>query len=82
MVCNTWSHWLSGLYPSSGILNTKKNNVSEEKSSYIFLFPLLETLFFLVFGIPDDTQNPVTPSVIHHDQNSSECNKKTGSLEN
>jgi hypothetical protein len=30
MVNNTWSHWVSGLWASSGILNTRKHNVSGE----------------------------------------------------
>jgi hypothetical protein len=59
-IYNTWSHWLSGLYPLSGILNTKKHNVSKEESSCISVFPLLETLCFLVFRILDNGQGPET----------------------
>jgi hypothetical protein len=60
MVHNSWSRWVSGLGASSGILNTKKHNISEKESSCFSGFPLLETLFFLVFRIPDDGQNPET----------------------
>jgi hypothetical protein len=31
-VCNTQNYWVSGLCPSSGILNTGKHNVSETGS--------------------------------------------------
>jgi hypothetical protein len=60
MVYSTWSHWVSGLGASSGTLNTRKNNVSEKESSSFSILPLLETLFFLVFRIPDDGQSPET----------------------
>jgi hypothetical protein len=29
MVCNTENYWVSGLWPSSGILSNRKHNVSE-----------------------------------------------------
>jgi hypothetical protein len=79
MVCNIQTHWLSGLCPSFGILNTRKHNVSENESSCISVFPSPETLCFLVSRIPDDGQSPETPSVIHHGQNplESEENKIT-----
>jgi hypothetical protein len=32
MVFNTQNYWVSGLCPSSGILNTRKHNVSETGS--------------------------------------------------
>jgi hypothetical protein len=32
MVCNTQNYWIAGLCPSSGILNTRKHNVSETGS--------------------------------------------------
>jgi hypothetical protein len=32
MVCNTQNHWVSGLCPSSGILNSREHNVSETGS--------------------------------------------------
>jgi hypothetical protein len=32
MVCNTQTYWVFGLCPSSGILETRKHNVSETES--------------------------------------------------
>jgi hypothetical protein len=81
MVYNIQNHWLSGLYPLFGILNTKKHNVSEHECSCISLFPSPETLCFLVFRIPDNGQSPMTPPVIHHGQNPLESEKKKGTLE-
>jgi hypothetical protein len=82
MVYNTQNHWLSGLHPSFGILNTKKQNVLENESTCISIFPSPETLCFLVFKIPNDAQSPMTSSVIHHGQNPLESEKKKRSLEN
>jgi hypothetical protein len=51
MVCNIRNYWVSGLYPSSGILNTRKHNED----------PVSETLCFLVFlelRTMDEVQNP------------------------
>jgi hypothetical protein len=33
MVCNAQNYWVLGLRPSSGILETRKHNVSETGSS-------------------------------------------------
>jgi hypothetical protein len=77
------NHWLSGLYPSFGILNTKKKNiVSESESSCL---PLTRNI---VFSSVQNSRRwptprkPVTPSVILHGQNPSEPEKKPRSLEN
>jgi hypothetical protein len=35
---NTWSHWASGLWPLSGVLNTRRNNVSGEGNTTRFHF--------------------------------------------
>jgi hypothetical protein len=40
-------YWVSGLCPSSGIINTRNHSVSETGS-------VTETLIFIVFIIPDD----------------------------
>jgi hypothetical protein len=32
MVCKTQNHWVFGLCPSSGILETREHNVSETES--------------------------------------------------
>jgi hypothetical protein len=48
MVYNTWSHWVSGLWASSGILNTRKINVSGEGKTEIQLDTFSEMLCFLV----------------------------------
>jgi hypothetical protein len=47
MVYNTQNYWVSGLCPSSWIINTRKKNVSETD-------PVPETLCFLVFRIQDN----------------------------
>jgi hypothetical protein len=51
--CSTQNYWVSGLCSSSGILNTRKHNVSEIGSVF-------ETLCFLIFRILDDGQSPET----------------------
>jgi hypothetical protein len=51
MMYNAQNYWVSGLRPSSGILGTGKQNVSETAS-------VSETLRFLVFRIPDEGQSP------------------------
>jgi hypothetical protein len=51
IVYNTQDYWVSGLCPSSGILNAREHNVSETG-------PVSETLFFIVFRIRDDGQSP------------------------
>jgi hypothetical protein len=53
MVYNTQNYWVSGLRPSSGILNTRKRNISGTD-------PVSETFFFLVFRIPEDRRSPET----------------------
>jgi hypothetical protein len=58
MLYNTWSHWLSGLYPSSEILNTKKKQ-SFRKGIQLYSSP--ETLFSRV----QNSRNSVTPTVIY-----------------
>jgi hypothetical protein len=60
MVYNTWSHWVSGLWPSSGILNTRKHNVSSKGNMEKQLDSFSETLCFLVFRVPDDVPSPET----------------------
>jgi hypothetical protein len=74
----------SGLGPSSGILKTRKHNVSEtlsKRPNRVGVFPphlrmetdpASETLCFLFYRIPDDGRkfkNPVILSIIHHRQN-------------
>jgi hypothetical protein len=54
MVNSTWGHWVSGLWASSGILNTRKHNVSGEGKRETQLESFSETLCFLVFRIPND----------------------------
>jgi hypothetical protein len=54
MVYNTWSHRVSGLWASSGILNTRKHNVSGDGKKEIQLNSFSETLCFLVFRIPNE----------------------------
>jgi hypothetical protein len=46
MVYNTWSHWVSELWPSSGILDTRNHNVSGEGKAEIQPDSLSETLCF------------------------------------
>jgi hypothetical protein len=58
MVYNTWSDWVSGLWASSGILNTRKHNVAGEGKLEIQLDSFSETLCFLVFRIPNDGRSP------------------------
>jgi hypothetical protein len=58
MVYNIWSHWVSGLRASSGIMNTRKRNVSGEGKTEIQLDSFSETLCFLVFRIPKDGESP------------------------
>jgi hypothetical protein len=76
MVFNTQNYWVSELCPTSRILNTRKNNVSETGSVSVLRWgdgdtysvgslrkskPLsLETLCFLVFRIPDNGESPNT----------------------
>jgi hypothetical protein len=50
MVYNTQNYWVFGLCPSSGILETRKHNVSE--TGYVS-----ETLCCLVSRIPDNRQS-------------------------
>jgi hypothetical protein len=54
MAYNTWSHWLSGLYPSSGILNTREYNVSGKAKTQIQVDTPTETSCTLEFRFPDD----------------------------
>jgi hypothetical protein len=53
MVYNSQNYWVFGVFPSSGILKNRKNNVSETD-------PVSETSCFLFSRIPDDgkSQNP------------------------
>jgi hypothetical protein len=44
MVYNTWSHWVSELWALSGILNTRKHNVSGEGKRELQLDLFSETL--------------------------------------
>jgi hypothetical protein len=53
MVYNTWNYRVFGLFPLSGILETRKNDVSETD-------PVSETSCFLVSRIPDDGKSPRT----------------------
>jgi hypothetical protein len=46
MVYNIWSHWVSGLWASSGILNTRKHNVSGEGKKEIQLDSFLKHCAF------------------------------------
>jgi hypothetical protein len=48
MVYNTWRHWVSG------ILSTRKHNVSGVCKREMQLNSFSETLWFLVFRIPND----------------------------
>jgi hypothetical protein len=54
MLYNTWNHWVSGLWASSGILDTRKHNVSDDGKREIQLGSSPETLCFLGFRIPKD----------------------------
>jgi hypothetical protein len=38
MVCNTQNYWVSGLWPSSGFLETRKHSVSEFPKRCVFYF--------------------------------------------
>jgi hypothetical protein len=65
MVCNTQNYWVSVLCPLSGILNSRKQNVSE--TGYVRISHLRtgtnavsETLCFLMFRSPEDGQSPET----------------------
>jgi hypothetical protein len=71
MVYNTQNYWVSGLCPSSAVLNARKHNAdpvievgSFSKGSQQSRFhpPLhsFRNLCFLVFRIPDDGQSPET----------------------
>jgi hypothetical protein len=64
MVYNIQNHWLSGLHPSFGILNTKKKKKTMFQKMNLLAYPSSphpkETLCFLVFRIPDDGQSPET----------------------
>jgi hypothetical protein len=67
MVCNIQNYWVSGLCPSSGILNSRKPNVSETSSSPHVRTekdPASETLCFLVFRIADYGQSPEILSLL------------------
>jgi hypothetical protein len=50
MVCNTQKHWVCGLCPSSGTLNTRKH-IQFDKS------------VFQLFRILDDAQSPENPLI-------------------
>jgi hypothetical protein len=61
--------WVSGLCPSTGILNTRKHNVSETGSVSVHRPPpyprtesdqVSETLCFIVYRMPDCSHSPET----------------------
>jgi hypothetical protein len=67
VVYKALNHWVPGLCPKSGILNTRQHNVSETGSSSALSPPLLRTktdpaseALFFVLRIPDDEQSPET----------------------
>jgi hypothetical protein len=53
MTYNTKNYRVLGLFPSSGILENRKNDVSETGSVYVS-----ETSCFLFSRIPDDARSP------------------------
>jgi hypothetical protein len=55
MVYHVQNYWGFGIFPSSGILGTRKHDVSETGS-------VSETLCFLVPRIPDDGKSKKKPS--------------------
>jgi hypothetical protein len=62
---NIQNYWYFGLFPSSGILENRKHDVSETGS-------VSKMPYFLFSRILDDgkrPKNPVIPCVIHHRQN-------------
>jgi hypothetical protein len=53
MVYDTQNYWVFRLFPSSGILETRKHDISETGS-------VSEISCFLVSKIPDDEKKPIT----------------------
>jgi hypothetical protein len=53
MVYHTQNYWVFGHFPSSGIVGTRKHDVSERDL-------VSETSCFLVPRIPDDGKSPKT----------------------
>jgi hypothetical protein len=53
MMYNTQNYWVFRLFPSSGILENRKHDVSETD-------PLFETSCFPFSRIPDDGKSPKT----------------------
>jgi hypothetical protein len=74
MMYNTQIYWVFGLYPSSGILETRKHNVSETD-------PVSETLYFFLFleyRTLDKVQNPSnSESLIYQIHCTTSCYKNT-----
>jgi hypothetical protein len=72
MVYNTWSHW------ASGVLNTRKNNVSGEGNTTRFLFGNIVFFSIQNSGRWPKSRKPLTSRVMDHGQKPSECKEKTG----
>jgi hypothetical protein len=64
MVYHSQNYWVFGLFPSSGIVGTRKHDVSVagsvSESSPTEIEPVSETSCFLVPRIPDDGKSPKT----------------------